>query len=160
MSLKKNILKNAKTGTRIFNDETGIYYVRTKEGTWQKDDLFLNQIGRVIRGGKDRDSDQSPLDREFDNTIGENNSFDITKTGFTINNSSPLADELREFEKQRVLKRDLSIIARIEADNLKLQAKLDAVPEDSSGYGSRRAILEGKIGGGKKRIEQLKAKPG
>jgi len=108
--MKKDILKNAKPGTRIFNQETGLYYVKTRKGTWQKDDNFF--AGVLPR----RLSTKEARDAEFSNQIAEDGSFDLSKQGFTITNDHPLAKKLRSSEKVRVDVRDKLAIQRKEEE--------------------------------------------
>ena len=106
--MKKDILKNAKVGTRIFNQETGLYYVKTRKGTWQKDDNFFT--GTLPR----RLSTKTERDKYFSNQIAEDGSFDLSKEGFTITNDHPLAEKLRSSEQVRVDVRDKLAIKRKE----------------------------------------------
>ena len=111
--MKKDILKNAKAGTRIFNSETGKYYIKTKKGTWQKDDDFFS--GVLPR----RLSTKDARDVEFGNQITEDGSFDLTKKGFTITDDHPLAEKLRSSEQVRVGVRDKLAIKRKEESEAK-----------------------------------------
>tara|TARA_R100000700_G_scaffold11542_1_gene16613 strand:+ start:395 stop:1051 length:657 start_codon:yes stop_codon:yes gene_type:complete len=112
--MKKDILKNAKVGTRIFNQETGLYYVKTRKGTWQKDDNFFT--GTLPR----RLSTKTERDKYFSNQISEDGSFDLSKQGFTITNDHPLAEKLRSSEKVRVDVRDKLAIKRKEESEAKI----------------------------------------
>ena len=110
---KPNILRNAKPGTRIFNEETKVYYIKTKNGTWQKDDSFFNVAGRgILRIYPDSadEGSKSSLKEEFSNRIGSDGAYDVTKRAFTINDSSELADLLRTAELKRVNIRDKQIV--------------------------------------------------
>ena len=111
--MKKDILKNAKVGTRIFNQETGLYYVKTRKGTWQKDDNFFT--GTLPR----RLSTKTERDKYFSNQIAEDGSFDLSKEGFTITNDHPLAEKLRSSEQVRVDVRDKLAIKRKEESEAK-----------------------------------------
>ena len=111
--MKKDILKNAKVGTRIFNQETGLYYVKTRKGTWQKDDNFFT--GTLPR----RLSTKTERDKYFSNQIAEDGSFDLSKEGFTITNDHPLAEKLRSSEQVRVGVRDKLAIKRKEESEAK-----------------------------------------
>ena len=111
--MKKDILKNAKVGTRIFNQETGLYYVKTRKGTWQKDDNFFT--GTLPR----RLSTKTERDKYFSNQIAEDGSFDLSKQGFTITNDHPLAEKLRSSEQVRVDVRDKLAIKRKEESEAK-----------------------------------------
>ena len=111
--MKKDILKNAKVNTRIFNQETGLYYVKTRKGTWQKDDNFFT--GTLPR----RLSTKTERDKYFSNQIAEDGSFDLSKEGFTITNDHPLAEKLRSSEQVRVDVRDKLAIKRKEESEAK-----------------------------------------
>ena len=111
--MKKDILKNAKVGTRIFNQETGLYYIKTRKGTWQKDDNFFT--GTLPR----RLSTKTERDKYFSNQISEDGSFDLSKQGFTITNDHPLAEKLRSSEQVRVDVRDKLAIKRKEESEAK-----------------------------------------
>ena len=111
--MKKDILKNAKVGTRIFNQETGLYYVKTRKGTWQKDDNFFT--GTLPR----RLSTKTERDKYFSNQIAKDGSFDLSKEGFTITNDHPLAEKLRSSEQVRVDVRDKLAIKRKEESEAK-----------------------------------------
>ena len=112
--MKKDILKNAKVGTRIFNQETGLYYIKTRKGTWQKDDNFFT--GTLPR----RLSTKTERDKYFSNQIAEDGSFDLSKEGFTITNDHPLAEKLRSSEQVRVDVRDKLAIKRKEESEAKI----------------------------------------
>ena len=114
--MKKDILKNAKVDTRIFNQETGLYYVKTRKGTWQKDDNFFK--GVLPR----RLSTKAERDEYFSNQIAEDGSFDLDKQGFTITNDHPLAEKLRSSEKVRVDVRDKLAIKRKESEEAKVSS--------------------------------------
>ena len=105
--MKKDILKNAKAGTTIFNQESGLYYIKTRKGTWQKDDNFFNQAGRAL-------ATQDQKNKFLKNQIAEDGSFDLSKQGFTITNDHPLAEKLRSSEQVRVDVRDKLAIKRKE----------------------------------------------
>ena len=105
--MKKDILKNAKVGTRIFNQETGLYYIKTRKGTWQKDDQFFSQTARFFAKKEEKE-------KYFSNQIAEDGSFDLSKQGFTITDDHPLAEKLRSSEKVRVDVRDILAIKRKE----------------------------------------------
>ena len=111
--MKKDILKNAKVNTRIFNQETGLYYVKTRKGSWQKDDNFFT--GTLPR----RLSTKTERDKYFSNQIAEDGSFDLSKEGFTITNDHPLAEKLRSSEQVRVDVRDKLAIKRKEESEAK-----------------------------------------
>ena len=120
--MKKDILKNAKVGTRIFNQETGLYYVKTRKGTWQKADSFFGEIGTRIGEKSAKGSPQGIEHREFySNTIGEDGSFNLNRKikGFTITNDHPLAEKLRSSEQVRVDVRDKLAIKRKEESEAK-----------------------------------------
>ena len=102
MKNKKDILKNARVGTRIYNSETNTHYVKTDKGTWQKDD----QLGSQIRSTLTR------WPNTYHNTISESGEFNYEKKGFTITNDHPLAEKLRSSEKVRVEVRDKRIDTR------------------------------------------------
>lgn len=110
--MKKDILKNAKAGTTIFNQETGLYYIKTRKGTWQKDDNFFNQAGRAL-------ATQDQKNKFLKNQIAEDGSFDLSKQGFTITNDHPLAEKLRSSEQVRVDVRDKLAIKRKEESEAK-----------------------------------------
>ena len=121
--MKKDILKNAKVGTTIFNQETGIYYVKTKKGTWQKDDNFFKQTGRTLSRLY---STQAERDEFIKNQIGKDGSFDLDKQGFTITNDHPLAEKLRSSEKVRVDVRDKLAIKKKEEKEASILANKKA----------------------------------
>ena len=110
--MKKDILKNAKVGTRIFNQETGLYYVKTRKGTWQKDDQFFSQTARFFAKKEEKE-------KYFSNQISEDGSFDLSKKGFTITDDHPLAEKLRSSEQVRVGVRDKLAIKRKEESEAK-----------------------------------------
>ena len=115
--MKKDILKNAYVGTRIYNSETNTYYIKNRKGTWQKADSFFGEIGTRIGEKSAKGSPQGIEHREFySNTIGEDGSFNLNRKikGFTITNDHPLAEKLRSSEQVRVDVRDKLAIKRKE----------------------------------------------
>ena len=115
--MKKDILKNAYVGTRIYNSETNTYYIKNRKGTWQKADSFFGEIGTRIGEKSAKGSPQGIEHREFySNTIGEDGSFNLNRKikGFTITNDHPLAEKLRSSEQVRVDVRDKLAIKREE----------------------------------------------
>ena len=115
--MKKDILKNAYVGTRIYNSETNTYYIKNRKGTWQKADSFFGEIGTRIGEKSAKESPQGIEHREFySNTIGEDGSFNLNRKikGFTITNDHPLAEKLRSSEQVRVDVRDKLAIKRKE----------------------------------------------
>jgi len=146
--MKKDILKNAKPGTRIFNQETGLYYVKTRKGTWQKDDNFFT--GVLPR----RLSTKEARDAEFSNQIAEDGSFDLSKQGFTITDDHPLAEKLRSSEQVRVDVRDKLAIQRKEKEEKKVTSdrrtyltnKIAELESDSTtfNYGAYRSLDKSK----------------
>ena len=149
--MKKDILKNAPDGTTIFNQETGIYYVKTKKGTWQKDDNFFKQTGRTLSRLY---STQAERDEFIKNQIGKDGSFDLDKQGFTITDDHPLAEKLRSSEQVRVDVRDKLAIQRKEKEEKKVTSdrrtyltnKIAELESDSTtfNYGAYRSLDKSK----------------
>ena len=71
---KQNILKDADLGTRIYNKDHDIFYIKTKKG-WQRDDNFLSQLSR---GWKRSQEDPSINFGEGAPTIGSDGSYSTT----------------------------------------------------------------------------------
>ena len=115
---KQNILKDAKNGTRIYNSDHNIFYIKTKKG-WQRDDNFFSQLSRDWqRTAKDpsiRFGEGAP-------TIGSDGSYSTTEKGFVITDKSnpELANTLRKSEKARVNVRDKLKIEKAKGSNERL----------------------------------------
>ena len=127
--MKKDILKNARIGTRIYNAETNTYYIKNRKGTWQKADSFFGEIGTRIGELSAKESPQGIEHKRFyANTIGEDGSFDFDKKiqGFTITNDHPIAEKLRSSEKVRVNVRKELAIKKKESEEASILANKKA----------------------------------
>ena len=119
---KQNILKDADLGTRIYNSDQDIFYIKTKKG-WQRDDNIFSQINRNLKQSSAEEGVRPKLNfRGGAPTIGSDGSYSTTEKGFVITDKSnpELADTLRKSEKARVNVRDKLKIEKAKGSNERL----------------------------------------
>ena len=119
---KQNILKDAAIGTRIYNSDHDIFYIKTKKG-WQRDDNIFSQINRNLKQSSTEEGERPELNfRAGAPTIGSDGSYSITEKGFVITDKSnpELADTLRSKEKARTTARDKLKIEKAKGSNERL----------------------------------------
>ena len=117
---KQNILKDAKNGTRIYNSDHNVFYIKTKKG-WQRDDNIFSQINRNLKQSSAEEGVRPKLNfRGGAPTIGSDGSYSTTEKGFVITDKSnpELADTLRKSEKARVNVRDKLKIEQAKSSQL------------------------------------------
>ena len=103
---KQNILKDAKNGTRIYNSDHDIFYIKTKKG-WQRDDEFTSLYRRQDKQNTGK-LNFGLTGEPGAPTIGSDGSYSISEMGFVITDKSnpEIADTLRKSEQARVNVRD------------------------------------------------------
>ena len=99
--MAQNILKEAKKGTRIYNQTHDIFYIYLGGGKWQKDDEFTSQWrrwGQKVTGRLKFDTTEGAA------TIKKDGTYNVTERIFTITDGSNpnIAESLRGMEKGRV----------------------------------------------------------
>jgi len=117
--MAQNILKEAKKGTRIYNQTHDVFYIHLGGGKWQKDDEFTSQWRRTTKVGKG-ELNFGYSGRPGAPTIGSDGSFSVAEMGFVITDTSNpnIAKSLSGMEKKRELLRINAPIKKAEKQKL------------------------------------------